>query len=41
VSVGRSFIESKKKMFEQLGKGMSKAQATIAKAAAGVPAGSS
>jgi hypothetical protein len=40
LSVGRNYMESKKKMFEQLGKGMTKAQQSIAKAAAGVPPGS-
>lgn len=37
--VGKTYLESKKKMFEQLGKGMTKAQQTLPKSAAGVPAG--
>jgi hypothetical protein len=41
VSTGRKYMESRKKMLEQLGKGMTRAQASIAKSAAGVPAGSS
>ena len=37
--VGRGLYESRKKMLEGLGKGLTKAQQNIAKAAAGVPAG--
>jgi hypothetical protein len=40
VMVGRGLMESRKKMFEGLGKGMTKALQTVAKAAAGVPVGS-
>jgi len=41
LSVGRNYMESKRKTLEQLGKGMVKAQQSVAKAAAGVPPGSS
>ena len=38
--VGRGLMESRKKIFEGLGKGMNRALQTVAKAAAGVPVGS-
>lgn len=39
IMVGRALMESRKKMYEGLGKGMTKALQSVAKAAGGVPVG--